>query len=135
VPLIVAPPDIEADVIADLRAASLTATVGWEIKGPWPCLQVLRVGGTPDVILRVDQALIQLSAWGDPNDQSSAQRIALSALLASADARLVGHMSGTTTSRGVYGRVLPVTRGQWAPDDSTHQQRYLSRHLVAAHAV
>jgi len=138
VPGIVAPPDIEAGVIEYLvgRSAvtSLAGNVGWRIKAPWPCLRVVRVGGTTDEILRVDDALIQVEAWGNPDDTSSAQRIALARLLAVAEAELLG-IPGRVTGTAVFTRARVLNRGQWAPDDSTEQQRYFSRLTVAAHAV
>ena len=137
-PGIVAPPDIEAGVIEYLvgRSAvtSLAGNVGWRIKAPWPCLRVVRVGGTTDEILRVDDALIQVEAWGNPDDTSSAQRIALARLLAVAEAELLG-IPGRVTGTAVFTRARVLNRGQWAPDDSTEQQRYFSRLTVAAHAV
>jgi hypothetical protein len=134
-PGIVAPPDVEVGLITAVRAQFPTRTVGWEVKGPWPCVRLLRVGGTTDEILRVDQALIQAEVWGEPNNVSSTQRVALAALLAQVDAFLVGHIPGLVTVTTVFGRVRTLNRGQWAPDDTTGQQRYFSRHTVAAHAV
>jgi hypothetical protein len=138
VPGIVAPPDVEAGVIEYLvgRAAvtSLAGNVGWRIRAPWPCLRVVRVGGTTDEILRVDDALVQLEAWGNPDDTSSAQRIALARLLAVAEAELLA-IPGRVTATTVFVRARILNRGQWAPDDSTEQQRYFSRLTVAAHAV
>lgn len=137
-PGVVAPPDIEADLIAHLRAAALSGVgnVSWRIGGPYPCLRVVRVGGTTDEILRVDNALIQLEVWGDPNVDTSTQRVALASLLGRAEARIVGTFAGSTTATAVYLRTVRVlTRGQWAPDDTTHQQRYFTRLIVAAHAV
>lgn len=137
-PGIVAPPDIEAGVIEFLVSRSAVTTiagnVGWRIRAPWPCLRVVRVGGTTDEILRVDSALIQVEAWGNPDDQSSGQRIALARLLAVAEAELM-NIPGRTTATAVYTRARVVNRGQWAPDDTTEQQRYFTRLIVAAHAV
>lgn len=137
-PGIVAPPDIEAGVIEYLVSrpivTALAGNIGWRIKPPWKCLRVVRVGGTTDEILRVDTALIQVEAWGDPDDQSSGQRVALARLLAVADAELL-NIPGRVTSSAVYTHARMVNRGQWAPDDTTEQQRYFSRITVAAHAV
>lgn len=136
-PGVVAPPDIEADLISGLRAAALAGVgnVGWRVEGPWPCLRVVRVGGTSDEILRVDRALVQVEAWGAPNTDTSTQRVALASLLARADAWLLQNMPGRVTATAVYQRPQIVSRGQWAPDDTTAQQRYFSRLIVAAHAV
>ena len=137
-PGIQAPPDIEAGVIEFLvgrpAVTGLAGNVGWRVRDPWPCLRVIRVGGTTDEILRVDEALIQLDAWGNPDDKSSGQRQALARLLAVAEAELLG-IPGRVTASAVYTRARVVNRGQWAPDDQTEQQRYFSRLTVAAHAV
>lgn len=135
-PGVVAPPDVEAGILLALFTEfGDDATVDWRIKPPFPCIRPLRVGGTTDEILRVDTALMQVEVWGDPGVTSSAQRIVLAALLADVDAFLVGSIPGLVTATTVFGRVRTITRGQWAPDDSTGQQRYFSRHTVAAHAV
>src|SRR4051794_31378145 len=117
-PGVQAPPDIEAGVLEHLvgrtTVTSLAGNIGWRIRPPWPCLRVVRVGGTSDEVLRVDSALIQVEAWGDPDDKSSAQRFALAHLLAVADAELM-NIQGRTLGAGVYLRPRVVSRAQWAP--------------------
>lgn len=136
---IVALPDVEADLISHLRGAAavvaLTTNVGWEIKSPYPCLRLIQVGETTDEIMRVGSALIQLEAWGAADVASSTNRIALKRLLAVALAEIAQQFPGKVTATAVYSRVRVQNRAQWAPDDTTRQQRYFGRLIVAAHAV
>lgn len=135
-------PDVEAAVISWLRAhadvAALSTNVGWEIKAPYPCLRLIRVGGPGDP-RRVDQALIQVEAWGAADVASSTNRVALARLLRTADAalRLGARNVTVTTAQGdaVISTVRAVQLMQWAPDPDTRQHRYFSRHLVTAHAA
>lgn len=138
-PGIVALPDQEADLIAHLRGASavtaLTSSIGWEIKGPYPCLRLVQVGETTDSIMRVGSALHQIEAWGAPDITSATNRIALKRLLATAMAEIAQQFPGKVTATAVYSRVRVQNRAQWAPDDTTRQQRYFGRLIVAARAV
>lgn len=135
-------PDVEAALIVWLRAhadvAALTTTVGWEIKSPYPCLRILRVGGPGDP-RRVDHALVQIEAWGQPDVVTSTNRVALRKLLATADAAIRQDARNVTVTVAGGNAVLCSVRAvqlmQWAPDDTSRQHRYFSRHLVTATAA
>ena len=135
-------PDVEAALIQWLRAhadvAALSTNVGWEIKSPYPCLRVIRVGGPGDP-RRIDQALVQVEAWGAADVVTATNRVALARLLRTVDAALRQDARNVTvsTSQGdaVISTVRPIQLMQWAPDPDTRQHRYFSRHMVTAHAA
>ncbi len=118
--------------------AALSTNVGWEIKTPYPCLRVIRVGGPGDP-RRVDKALIQVEAWGGPDVVTATNRINLARLLRTVDAALRQDARNVTvnTSQGnaVISTVRAIQLMQWAPVEETRQHRYFSRHMVTAHAA
>ena len=125
-------PDIEGAVIKHLRER-----VGWtdymlRSDVTYPALRLVRVGGAPADPRRLDVALVQLEAWGRPEDEDSGRRRALVDLLNDAVASLVWELPRTVVDGVAVKRVQVLTHCQWAPDATTKQPRYFTRLTVTA---
>jgi hypothetical protein len=125
-------PDVLKAVMGHLTAAFPSLNVNHRVTSPWPCLRVVRSGGSPVDPRRIDQALIQLEAWGAPDDESSTTQVALAAQLANVVASCVWDLRGSTVGACKVGHVEVVTHALWSPDTATNQPRYLSRLLLNA---
>lgn len=128
-------PDTEGAVIRHLRGDTEVTALGHispRIVEPWPCLHVTRIGGVADLSAALDSALIQMDAWGAPEDSTTATAVALKSLLATAEMSLRWRCKGSPVNGLVVTRVRLITRVQSLPDPQTGQQRYLTRLQVSA---
>lgn len=124
-------PDAEAVVIAFLKAhaglvaaipaANISTAVNTAI---WPVLTIARVGGTPTVAVRLDNATIDVSVWGATKTQASiVMRTACAAML-----DMAGHVAASAVVTGVFYVLGP----RWLPDDGRTPTipRYLASFAV-----
>lgn len=129
-------PDIEAAVVAQLRAANIT-NVGQRAyaKVPadavFPLITVARIGGVPPVRPYLDAGNIQVDIWGDTKDRTLdiAQAARAACLEMEGQSYLVGtrglFVTGTSDALGLT----------WLPDEETGRARYLFSVIVFAHSL
>lgn len=115
-------PDVEAALLAALRAATLTAHP--TLRPPWPALAVTRVGGSRGKVL--DTALVQVDAAAGAGGSKSATLAHLE--------RAIGVVRDAvgTVHAGVALTHVDVDGPIYAPDPVTGAPRYLATLTVSS---
>ena len=136
-------PDVEGAFRDYLRAETqVTAIVGNRAffgvpvnagESSYPMLVVSRVGGgdDPSADVPMDQALVQIDAWGEVDGKGFGDKTSCRAL-ANAVRRACRKIRSATTQSGVilYGAV--VQSDLWLPDPDTRRPRYAITVVVTA---
>lgn len=110
-------PDAEAVVrawlVSQARVTDLCSTrIGHHVNETRPCLTIRRIGGIPTERRRLDQARIEVQAWGVPGASETVSLLARTARAALLD------MEGQTVEGAVCTAVDDDLALTWLPDDS-----------------